>query len=707
MGRGRGQGWGLAVLAAVALVAAVGFGARAARSGVVVDGAFDGVGAVIALVSLAVALVAARHSAQALRWQETNLQEVAARLAVAVLDETRTARQQLLGDHDRTVDVRFVLCPAPAHTAAGAGADGRLGGVVDYYRDLRPRRLVVTGAPGAGKTVLALQLMLHLLLRRTPDDPVPVLLSLASWDPDEDLGEWIARRLRDTYRLPAASARELVRARLVLPVLDGLDEMDADSMPGYASRAGRAVRALNRYQDADGKAGLVLTCRTRAYTVLEGLRGVWAQDAARVEIRPVDAAGAGGFLRARAADPGRWQPVIDELERAPDGPLARGLSTPWRLTLASLVHEPRDERTGAYLRDPAELLAPELDTAEAVSEHLLGLLVPTATATADALSGTRRRARYTPGQVRAWLTELAVHLDRNAATGRTVGGWPLSGTDIVLHELWPLAGSRLPRAVHTALLAAAWLLCAAALLPRATAKPGFLPVQLAVGGMFSLLACSSLFAAWVVVMPQPDRMGLRRFRTPADRRRTAKWLGLGGMCGMAAGGAAGIATGDVLSGPAEGVLWLATGGGMGFGGVLVFLLVVPGAVGGGDPRDVMRDNLVLGAVFGGVFGLVTGGGAPIVPGGVDPQDGERWFEAGLVCVPAFTLVIGLLYGPAGARYASLLLCTRRWNRHRLPWRLGRFLHWCYGAGLLRLAGTAYQFRHRELQDHLASRVRTP
>jgi hypothetical protein len=39
---------------------------------------------------------------------------------------------------------------------------------------------------------------------------------------------------------------------------------------------------------------------------------------------------------------------------------------------------------------------------------------------------------------------------------------------------------------------------------------------------------------------------------------------------------------------------------------------------------------------------------------------------------------------------------------RLPWRLGRFLHWCYtDAGLVRTAGIAYQFRHRELQDYLA------
>jgi hypothetical protein len=37
---------------------------------------------------------------------------------------------------------------------------------------------------------------------------------------------------------------------------------------------------------------------------------------------------------------------------------------------------------------------------------------------------------------------------------------------------------------------------------------------------------------------------------------------------------------------------------------------------------------------------------------------------------------------------------------QLPIRLGAFLDWAYGAGLLRLSGIAIQFRHREFQEWL-------
>ena len=50
------------------------------------------------------------------------------------------------------------------------------------------------------------------------------------------------------------------------------------------------------------------------------------------------------------------------------------------------------------------------------------------------------------------------------------------------------------------------------------------------------------------------------------------------------------------------------------------------------------------------------------------------------------------------RYAVILALSRR----TLPARLGRFLRHAEAAGLLRIEGMAYQFRHRELQEWLAA-----
>jgi hypothetical protein len=42
------------------------------------------------------------------------------------------------------------------------------------------------------------------------------------------------------YRLPDSAAREMVAVRMVLPVIEGIDEMDNCGDPGYASRAAQA-----------------------------------------------------------------------------------------------------------------------------------------------------------------------------------------------------------------------------------------------------------------------------------------------------------------------------------------------------------------------------------------------------------------------------------------------------------------------------------
>jgi hypothetical protein len=147
-------GIGAALCAAVAVVV----GVRVVPQADV--GQVDPGSAVIALAALAVALLSARQAVRVLRSTHPAAVEVAAWLAIAVQRREGQARMQLLGGQGRTIDVDFDFRSAPAHDAQHAQLVGCLADVVAYYQALHPQRLVITGAPGAGKTVLAIELAL-------------------------------------------------------------------------------------------------------------------------------------------------------------------------------------------------------------------------------------------------------------------------------------------------------------------------------------------------------------------------------------------------------------------------------------------------------------------------------------------------------------------------------------------------------------------
>jgi len=82
---------------------------------------------------------------------------------------------------------------------------------------------------------------------------------------------------------------------------------------------------------------------------------------------------------------------------------------------------------------------------------------------------------------------------------------------------------------------------------------------------------------------------------------------------------------------------------------------------------------------------------------------------GLVFYPLSALPFGLMLGLG----LGLTVFANAWTRYQVtvviiavrqqgPLRFGAFLDWAHQAGLLRVSGLAYQFRHRQLQDWLTS-----
>ncbi|MFC4466850.1 NACHT domain-containing protein [Streptomyces xiangluensis] len=545
--------------------------------------------------------------------------------------------------------------------------------------------MVITGPPGAGKTLLALELLLGLLADSQQGQPVPVRAPLASWNTTTPFEEWLAERVHDQLRAHGASfasARALVAQRRVLPVLDGLDETDPDATTSTRSRAARILEALNTYQDTTGSAPLILTCRTAEYAQL-GHLDLQIRRAAHIALEAVSADQASDYLTARGANLTRWRPVLDALrrpDRSPHHPLASSLSTPWRLNLAATAYEERDPRTHAYLRNPVDLLT--FHTSERIRDHLLSLYIASATRQHPSHPDS-----YRPDQVHRWLTILATTPSADA----------LPRTELVLHQLWPLAGPRLVRvidAVFTILLA-----LALSSLFLAQVSIGFSPRELFGAGALVVVAASAILRAASAQVSQPVVTQLHRLRSRGHRRQLALSAPFGLVGGFTAGFMAGLTDGfryGLTAGLTLGLLlWLTVAFTQRLGAPEEEELSLT------DPRGPVREDLVVGLALGLALGFTLGFTYAVV----DLLTGGLTYAltSGLPYGLTYGLALGLAgglywYTSAGRRYLVFLCCAR--VRGMLPLQLGAFLNWAYIGGLLRISGIAYQYRHRELQDWL-------
>jgi DNA polymerase III delta prime subunit len=127
--------------------------------------------------------------------------------------------------------------------------------------DLCHDGLLILGSPGAGKTIALVELARTLLEHAKNDEkqPIPVILSLASWDVKRaPLQEWLAQELQTWYQVSLALAQFWIQTGQIVPLLDDFD-MVADT-----SRAA-CIHAINAYYQQHGLIPLVVCSRSEEY----------------------------------------------------------------------------------------------------------------------------------------------------------------------------------------------------------------------------------------------------------------------------------------------------------------------------------------------------------------------------------------------------------------------------------------------------------
>jgi hypothetical protein len=662
----------------------------------------------------------------------------------------------------------------PGHLRGMVG-NGDLYGVAGLVGRLPARRLVIVGRPGAGKTVLAVLFTVAQSAvavdsarhgKAKEPTPVPVLLTLAGWNPrQEHPYAWLARRISEDYPLLAAFGLgvnivvELLRTGRIIPVLDGLDEMPTALVPEALTALNAALREGH---------GLVLTCRIKEYEQAVAVSSSPLSRAAVIHVEPVTTADAIDFLTASVpAGDDRWEAVANSLAIDPHGPLSTALSTPLTISLARSVY-------ADPARQPAELCDQQrLSDAAAIEGLLLGAYLPTVYAHRPSPPGaTHTQHPYRPDSAAAWLRFLSRHLRKDVASP-DLAWWhlaravpvPLVGTGVAVatavatapllatyfHFFWwlqetqPLAamlalaaslvtGRRAATAARSWRAASSvdtWNLIATAIRDAAIIAALTTPVLWLAStaypahnlhALLRRLSAESLTAAAFAGLLSLLMSGVTAGHAGGPRRIVPRPRGLpralasGTLVGLAAGLPIGLTVGLLsaanhlrevsaainAAGRAVTVVTLCVGLPVGIGRWLRLPVERQRAL---TPRSVLHSDLAAAAVIGVGASAALGSVALLaifVWGAPEYTDVEWYVVNGTILALATGVVMALGCGTEWITYRVALAWLAL--QRKVPWRLMRFLDDAHQRGVLRRVGATYQLRHARLEELLAGDI---
>jgi hypothetical protein len=608
--------------------------------------------------AVAVAAAAGLGAARQLRWGVSRLgrrESVAAvnRVARLAREALRAELNRLSVDRDRVVTTWSVQpqledLTVPDTQFRERAFSGTSAGTSNLLERIATGRLCILGAPGSGKTTLALTIARDWLEQPGQEDRIPLVVTLSGWNPfTERFENWLARHLAEQFpetraRTPTETiAERIVASGRLLPILDGFDELPA---PMQAAALGRLNHAAGR--------PFILTSRTAEFAAAPG--GGRVRGAVVIELQPLDPSSLIQFLTTDDRRLGRWRPIEEELRDHPDGLLAAVLSTPWtafamRAAYADPATDPVELLDRAAYPTAADIESSLLDTWLATVERHIG-----------------RFATVPAPTIRRWFSTIAVHLTALKRREFTwwrlplaLGGGAMNAVVIGCLSVGALVGSTVsgyfnsvPAFVYTCTFV---MLVGpgnfhSALPPRRLARPtvvrGATAVLAGLGVGALPLVVEGLFRA--AGAPEPSIA------------RTVVLVGLGGLAGLAwawtarTDKAASAAPDSMTKDIAATVTRAAA------------VSALFAAVYRPEPAAALGRSILA--------ELSVGLAAYVVTFVVD----SSWMR--------FTL-------------ARLWLALRG----QLPWRLTAFLRSAEQAGVLRSSGGQYEFRHPSLQDRLNRR----
>lgn len=136
---------------------------------------------------------------------------------------------------------------------------------ISHIFDEMNRALLILGAPGSGKTITLLQLTRDLITQVEQDEsfaqPIPVVFNLSTWRKGQPLIAWLVAELSTKYQIPKRIGRPWLENHRLLPLLDGLDEVQREERAA-------CVEAINHFGEEFGLSGLVVCSRIEEYTRL-------------------------------------------------------------------------------------------------------------------------------------------------------------------------------------------------------------------------------------------------------------------------------------------------------------------------------------------------------------------------------------------------------------------------------------------------------